>query len=126
MAEPKPARPDRPAAGLMAHVRIAEELERLRRDPAWQEGHRNAITMSKAPGGLRVVLTMLRKGTALQEHQASGPLTLQVLSGSLRFGSGGKSATMWAGDLVVLGPALGHEVEALEDAAFLLTLGPPS
>ncbi len=126
MAEPKPARPDRPAAAPMLHVRIAEQLERLRREPTWTEGHRNAITLSKAPGGLRVVLTILREGTALHEHQASGPLTLHVLSGSLRFGTGAETATLGAGELVVLGPALGHEVEALEDAAFLLTLGPPS
>jgi len=121
MAEESQARPDRPEAAPVVHFRIDEQVERLKKEPAWRSGSRNAITLTKEPA-LRVVLTVLRKGTRLEEHQARGPLTFQVLSGSVRFKAAGRSLEMGPGELLALESALGHQVEALEDSAFLLTL----
>lgn len=45
-------------------------------------------------GNLRVVLTVLKKRTKLQEHRTRGPLTLQVLSGSVRFSAAGRALEM--------------------------------
>jgi quercetin dioxygenase-like cupin family protein len=67
---------------------------------------------------------VLRTGTRLHEHQANGPLTLQVISGRLAFHAAGRSLTLSPGDVAVLETAVSHEVEAVEEAAFLLTIAP--
>ena len=85
------ARPDRPIAVPLLHVRPAEQLERLRAEATWRTSGRDAITLTKEPG-LRLVLLLLGKGTRIPEHQAAGPLTLHVLSGSMMFRAGGRRA----------------------------------
>src|SRR5438309_3854277 len=84
-----------------------------------------AITLTKEPL-LRVVLTVLRKGTKLHEHRVSGPLTLHVLAGTMLFRTREGALRVRPGEVVVLESALEHEVEALEESAFLLTLVQPS
>jgi quercetin dioxygenase-like cupin family protein len=107
--------------GPVGQFRIDEEVARLKQEPAWQSGTRNAITLVKH-GPLRVVLIVLRSGTTLEEHHAVGPLTLQVLSGVLRVRTLGRGVDMGRGTLLVLEAGLQHEVEALEESALLLSL----
>jgi quercetin dioxygenase-like cupin family protein len=121
MADEWQARPDRPVEVPLLHVRLAEHLEQLKHEPTWRERGRNAITLTKEPG-LRLVLLVLGRGTKISEHQAAGPLTLHVLSGSVIFRRHGSADTLGAGELIVLEAAIDHEVEALEESAVLLTL----
>jgi len=65
------ARPDRPIAVPLLHVRPAEQLERLGAEATWRTSGRDAITLTKEPG-LRLVLLLLGKGTRIPEHQAAG------------------------------------------------------
>jgi quercetin dioxygenase-like cupin family protein len=58
----------------------------------------------------------------MPEHQTAGPLTLQVLSGLVGFRAGDCTEEAGAGQVIVLEPAIGHEIEALEESACLLTL----
>jgi quercetin dioxygenase-like cupin family protein len=115
------ARPDRPIEAPILRVPVAEHLERLRQEPTWRTRGRNAITLTKEPG-LRLVLMLLGKGTRISEHQAAGPLTFHVLSGSVTFRAGERAEQLRAGELIVLESAIAHEVEALEESACLLTL----
>ncbi len=119
------AKHGKPVVAPLIHFRIEEQVERLKQEPAWLTGSRNAITLVKERN-LRVVLVVLRKGAKLQEHQTRGPLTLQVFSGSVRFGAVGQALEVGPGALVVLESGLGHDVEALEESAFLITLLQPS
>ena len=121
MADDRKARPDRPVGAPLLHVRLAEHLERLKRESTWGERGRNAITLTKEQG-LRLVLMVFGKGTKISEHQAAGPLTLHVLSGSLTFRTRDRADTLGAGELIVLEAAIDHEVEALEESVVLLTL----
>ncbi len=115
------ARSDRPVPVSLLHVRIAEQVERLKQEPTWRASGRNAITLTKEPT-LRLVLMLLGKGTKLHEHQAAGPLTLHVLSGSVSFRTVDGTEQVRPGELIVLEAAVEHEVEALEESACLLTL----
>jgi quercetin dioxygenase-like cupin family protein len=65
---------------------------------------------------------LLGKGAKLAEHQAAGPLTFHVLSGSVTFRAGGRADALGPGELIVLESAIAHEVEAMEDSTCLLTL----
>lgn len=125
MAEPGQSRLERPVTVPLLHVRISEQLERLKREPTWRTGDRNAITLIKEPT-LRLVLIALKKGAKLHEHQASGPVTIQAVSGSLRLTIAGQALELRSGEISVLESAIDHEVEALEEAALLLTLVKPT
>ena len=115
-------RPDRPVRVPLLHVPLAEHVDRLRQEPTWRTKGHNAITLTQEPG-LRLVLMLFGKGAKLAEHQAAGPLTFHVLSGSVAFRAGDRAETLGPGELVVLESAIRHEVEALEESACLLSLG---
>jgi quercetin dioxygenase-like cupin family protein len=121
MADEWNARLDRPVTVPLLHVGLADQLDRLRQESTWRTSGRNAITLTKEPT-LRLVLMLLGKGTKMPEHQAAGPLTLHVLSGSMAFRAGDRTEEIRSGELIVLESAIGHELEALEESACLLTL----
>jgi quercetin dioxygenase-like cupin family protein len=103
------------------HARLGEQLERLRREPAWRAGDRNAITLVKTPA-LRVVLLAVKEGARLQEHRAEGSVTIQVISGSVRADAGGRRVELAPGEVLVLEPGLEHALEAVRESAVLLTI----
>jgi quercetin dioxygenase-like cupin family protein len=70
---------------------------------------------------LRHTLIALRAGTELSEHDNSGEATVLVLRGRVRLRSGEDSWDGIAGDLLVV-PMARHSLEALEDAAIVLTV----
>ena len=115
------ARSDRPVEVPLLHLKLSEQLERLRQEPTWRTSGRNAITLAKEPA-LRVVLMLLGKGTKISDHQAAEPLTFHVLTGSVTFRAGARVESLRAGDLIVLESTVPHEVEALEESTCLLTL----
>jgi quercetin dioxygenase-like cupin family protein len=118
------ARPDRPVAVPLLHVRLAEQLARLEQEPTWRASGHDAITLVKEPA-LRLVLMRLGPGAKLVEHKTAGPLVLHVLSGSLVFRAGARTERVGSGELIVLEPGIEHEVQAVADSACLLTLGGP-
>jgi quercetin dioxygenase-like cupin family protein len=100
---------------------LAAEAGQLRAELAYQEGDRNANTLLKEPGA-RVVLTALRRGARLHEHQTAGWAVIQTISGRVRLQALGQSIDLPAGHLVTLEPNVAHDVEALEESVFLITL----
>jgi quercetin dioxygenase-like cupin family protein len=108
-------------AGPFVHIGLTEELDRLETEPAWRDGDRNAITLTKRTG-LRLVLTALRQGAVLREHRAPTAATLHVLSGRIALRLGERQIELGPGDLVTMEAGLAHAGQALSDTAFLLTL----
>ena len=93
----------------------------LAREPEWLSGDRNAVTVVKT-ANLSVVLTVIKKGAKLCGHEVDGPITIQVLSGAVRFGLGMEAKTLRAGTIIALDRAIPHEIEALENSALILTI----
>ena len=121
MSEKPEARRDRPEGGPFVHNRLLEEIERLKTEPAWHDGDRNAITLTKSIG-LRLVLTVLRQGAVLREHHAPSAVTLHVISGRMVLRVGDRSLDLGPGEVVTMEAGLTHSGEARADTAFLLTL----
>lgn len=84
-------------------------------------GH-NAITLQNAPN-LRLVLLTMHAGSQLQEHATFAPITLQIISGEVRFTAAGEAVLLGPHMLVTLDGGIAHSVDAVEDAVCLLTLG---
>lgn len=70
---------------------------------------------------LRQTLIALRAGTRLGEHDAPDEATLQVLEGDVALHAGSQLWNGRAGDHIVIPPQR-HDLEALSDAAVLLTV----
>jgi quercetin dioxygenase-like cupin family protein len=100
---------------------LAKELDSLHKERAWQRGDRNANTLVKEPA-LRVVLTALKRGAVTREHGVHGQFTLQTIAGRLRVRIPGQTVDLGADQLLSLESGVTHEVEALEESAFLLTI----
>ncbi len=70
---------------------------------------------------LRQTLIALTAGQALAEHANPGEATVHVLAGRVRIGAGDTSWEGSPGDLTIV-PDGPHDLQALEDAAVLLTV----
>jgi hemerythrin-like domain-containing protein len=62
----------------------------------------------------------------LSQHQTEGYSGLEVLAGRLRIVANGERHEVATGDVIVMAPAVPHQVEAIADASFLLTIAMPS
>ncbi|MFI8302550.1 cupin domain-containing protein [Streptomyces sp. NPDC085927] len=95
--------------------------EHLERAAAASTGRSASTVYGGHEHTLRQTLLALTAGTSLAEHENPGEATLLVLRGRVRLTSGETSWEGRDGDLIVIPPAR-HALEALEDAAVLLTV----
>ncbi len=110
-------------AGPHLEFDLLAEIEKLRREPAYESG-RNAKTMVKYED-FRVVLTAIKGGTHIQEHHSAGRISVQTVAGHIRMHALEREFDLPQGRLLVLDRAVQHDVEALQDSAFLLTVAWP-
>lgn len=73
---------------------------------------------------LRQTLIVMAAGARLSEHESPGEATVHVLDGHIRLSAKAASWEARRGDLLII-PDERHSVDALEDAAFLLTVAKP-
>ncbi len=102
---------------------IARELPQLHLEPGWQSGQ-NAKTLVKYDG-LRIVLIALQAGSGIPEHHTEGQISIQTIVGHIQVRADGRSFELRPGGLLALEQGLPHDVEALEESAFLLTIAWP-
>jgi quercetin dioxygenase-like cupin family protein len=103
---------------------IAGELQQLRREAGWQSGH-TAKTLVKYDG-LRIVLIALKARSTIPEHHAEGQISIQSVVGHILVRAQGRTFELQPGGLLVLDHGLPHDVEAMEESAFLLTIARPT
>lgn len=120
---PGPQRLPDLTAGPYLEFELQAEIEKLRREPAYESG-RNAKTMVKYED-FRVVLTAIKGGTRIHDHHSAGRISVQTVAGHIRMRALDRVFDLSQGRLLVLDRAVQHDVEALEDSAFLLTVAWP-
>ncbi|MGD0076310.1 MAG: hypothetical protein ABSD31_18530 [Candidatus Binataceae bacterium] len=102
----------------MMTVKFADEIARLKSTAEWKSADRHAVSLVK-DDALNVLLMVLKKGAHLHEHRTKGPITVQLVSGSIRFSGGPDQRIISAGEMVGLDRGIPHSLEALEESALI-------
>lgn len=101
----------------MEQIDIADEIKKIR-----ARGAEVSSTTVLKTETLRVVLMALKAGARLHEHHADGRLVLQVLEGEIEFKAENAQHRLRAGMLASVEAMVPHAVDAISDAALLLTV----
>jgi len=107
----------------IAQFDLAQEMAESEQKKPWQAGHYARTLFKKSD--IRLVLISMEAGSQMKEHHADGTLSVQVLKGTIRFTAQGSAHDLKSGNLLTLGASIKHEVQALEESAFLLTIAWP-
>ena len=101
-------------------VDIMNEIELLHRQQSWQTG----ISLKKLVrySDFRISLTAMKANTRIEMHQNLGRISVQTVDGHIRMHAADKTFDLPKGRVLVLDRAVPHNVEALVDSAFLLTV----
>lgn len=101
---------------------LASAERELRTEDAYlRQGH-TARTLVREPD-LRIVFLVMKANSRIAEHRANETASIHVFTGNVRLHLPDKLVELRAGQLLVLERGLRHDVEAVDDSAFLLTLG---
>lgn len=103
---------------------LESRIAQLRQEQAYQRG-RTSKVLFKYPG-FSVVLFVLMAGTLIPEHSTPSRITVQTLKGRIRMHAGASCFDLPEGRLLTLDHDIPHDVKAIEESAFLLTLAAPA
>ena len=104
---------------------IAQEIAKLRQEDSWQRSTgRSSSTLVKHPD-FRIVLTLMKAGVHVHEHKTGARISIQAVMGKIRLRLPDRTVVLAAGQVLALDSLVSHDVEALEESAFLLTMGSP-
>jgi quercetin dioxygenase-like cupin family protein len=106
--------------GDFAEFDLLREIADSEGKKPWSAGI-HARVLTKKPD-FRVVLISMETAARLKEHRVDGTSSLQVLKGHIRYSTGGQAYDLQAGSLITLAASIAHEVESLDESAFLLTI----
>ena len=121
-ASTRPAREPHSVTGTALTFNLAAEAARLMDEPTWQTHGHNAKTLVKHPD-FRVVLIALRAGARMPEHKTDHCVTIHALQGKLRLNLRDSTLELGAGELLALEQTVLHDIEAVADSVFVLSLG---
>ena len=118
----RPARAPHPVTGTALTFDLAAEADKLKREATWNAHGHNAKTLVKHPD-FRVVLIALRAGARISEHKTDHCVTIHALEGTLRLQLRGETLQLDSGSLLALEQTVLHDIEAVTDSLFVLSLG---
>jgi|ERR1051326_1458842 quercetin dioxygenase-like cupin family protein len=103
---------------------LAAEIEQLNGEEHWVKDGRISKTLVKH-SDFRIVLMFMKAGTLMQEHKTDARISIHALSGRLLIKLDEQTVELPAGNLLVLEKGLSHDVNAVEESAFLLSISWP-
>jgi quercetin dioxygenase-like cupin family protein len=107
----------------IVQIDVAHEIADSELKKPWESGHYAKTLLKKSD--FRIVLISMEKSAKIKDHHADGTISVQVLNGLIRFTVQGTAHDLSPGNVLALGASIKHQVEALEDSAFLLTVSWP-
>jgi quercetin dioxygenase-like cupin family protein len=115
----------RTLTGPARDFNLADEIASLRSEPSWQQSDRNSRTLVHE-SQLRIIVTVMKAGARLHEHRTDGAVSIQTIQGHLRLGIGQDAVDLPQGRLVAIEPGVTHELDAIDESAFVLTVAWPT
>jgi len=102
---------------------ISKQIEQLYHCGKWQNGtsRKQLVRFSD----FHISLTAMKAATRIGLHINSGRVSVQTVDGHIRMHAGSRTFDLPKGKMLVLDRAIPHDVEALADSAFLLTVAQP-
>jgi len=107
----------------LAHFDLAREMADFAHHKPWPSGIRSKMLFKKKD--LRVVLICMEAAATIKEHHADGTSSIQVLKGDIHYKTQGQIYHLQSGSLLTLGASINHDVVAITESAFLLTISWP-
>ncbi len=107
----------------LAHFNLAYEMAEFDHHKPWPKGIRAKTLFKKKD--FRVVLICMEAAARIEEHHADGTSSVQVLKGAIRYKTQGQIYDLQAGSLLTLGASIKHDIEAVVESGFLLTISWP-
>ncbi len=105
----------------LVHMDLKEFAKMIKSEKAWKEKDRNSMTVYKSDG-MRMVLIALHRNAVLERHTANGVISVQVLDGEINFSTDDQTVNLKEGQAIALHQMIPHEVTAIKESVFLLTL----
>jgi quercetin dioxygenase-like cupin family protein len=107
----------------LAHFDLLYEMAEFEHHKPWPKGIYSKTLFKKKD--IRVVLICMEAAARIEEHHADGTSSVQVLKGAIRYQTQGKIYNLQTGSLLTLGASIKHEVDAVVESGFLLTISWP-
>jgi quercetin dioxygenase-like cupin family protein len=117
----KPATPIHAVPALGSAFNLRHEIDELCGSAQYTTGGHAARTLLRLTT-FRVVLFVLRRHTEFKQHHTDQPITLQMLTGRIRITLPGRWIEQAAGEMLLMAPSLTHDLTAIVDSAFLLSM----
>ena len=112
-------------ADKVLHFNLSDELRHLREEDSWTRGSgRSSKTLAKYPD-FRIVLVLMKPDSEMKEHHADARISIQTIHGRVRIQLPEQAVELGSGELMCLESGIPHDVKALEESAFLITVSWP-
>jgi quercetin dioxygenase-like cupin family protein len=123
-SRPQPLQPR--VAGPELEFDLSREIEQLRTRESWgcMPG-RSSLTLVRQRD-LRVILISMKANQRMGEHRADGRIAIQTIAGRICVHLQSRKIDLSAGRFLALQCGQHHDVESLEESAFLLIITWPA
>ena len=112
-------------ADSLLRFNLSDELRHLRAEDSWARGSgRSSKTLAKYPD-FRIVLVLMKPGSEMKEHHADARISIQTIQGRIRLQLQDQALELGSGELMCLEAGIAHDVKAIEESAFLITVSWP-
>ncbi len=109
--------------GRSAEFDLDAALESLRNSEEWETGIARKVLI-RYPD-FQITLRRMKANTRIPRHHNPGRICVQTIFGHIRMQADDKLFDLPQGKMLVLDRAITHDVEAVEESAFLLTVTYP-
>jgi quercetin dioxygenase-like cupin family protein len=112
---------DRPVEAPFVLVDIRDLIKQIKKEKAWKENDRNAITVFKNDK-MSIILVAMHKKAVMTTEKPENIFSVEVLDGKLKLQTDVKTIDVRDDELFVLNANIPYKIEAVKKSIFLLTV----
>lgn len=105
-------------------VSLTSAADQLAATKPWPKGYTSKVLLKTSD--LRLVLFVMQAGSRMPEHHSEGRIAVHCLKGALRLQMPAEAKELREDDVLALDRRVPHDVQALENSVFLLTICLPN